>query len=77
MKFIFLVGVFALAFVFGCNNPPPPEQTKVVERETVKVVEVKPEPVKVVVEEEKGTSVKIGPDGATLKTKKVDIDINK
>lgn len=78
MKLIYVTGLLALALTFGCNNPPPQEQTRVVEKETVKVVEVKPEPVKVVVvEEEKGTSLKIGSDGATLKTKKVDIEINK
>lgn len=80
MKFIYLLSALALTFTFGCNNQPAEEQVKVVEKETVKVVEVeKPAAVpatKVVVEQEKGTSIELGPEGGSLKTKKVDIKIN-
>lgn len=80
MKFIYLLSALALTFTFGCNNQPAEEQTKIVEKETVKVVEVeKPAPTpatKVVVEQEKGTSIELGPNGGSLKTKKVDIKVN-
>jgi hypothetical protein len=81
MKFIYLVSALALTFTFGCNNQPQEEQAKVIEKETVKVVEVeKPVPAatKVVVEQEKakGTSIEVGPEGGSLKTKSVDIKIN-
>lgn len=80
MKFIYLLSALALTFTFGCNNQPQDEQVKVVETETVKVVEVeKPAPVpatKVVVEQQKGTSIELGPEGGSLKTKKVDIKVN-
>ena len=83
MKFVYLLSAFALTLTVGCNNQPAPaEETKVVETETTRVVEVeapaKEVPAtKVVVEAEKGTSIKIGPEGGSLKTKGVDIDLNK
>lgn len=81
MKLIYLVSAFALTLTFGCNNQPEaPEtkvveaETKVIEKETVKVVEA---PAKeVVVEKESGTTIQLGPDGGSVKTKKVDIKVN-
>ena len=82
MKFIYLVGAFALTLTFGCNNQPEQEQPVVVEKETVeketvKVVEVETPAEEVVVEEEKGTSVEVSREGGSLKTKDVDIKINR
>lgn len=80
MKFIYVLSALALTFTFGCNNQPVEEQAKVVEKETetVKVIEVEKQApaTKVVVEQEKGTSIELGPEGGSLKTKKVDIKIN-
>lgn len=86
MKIIQLVSAFALTLIFGCNTQPEEVETKIVEKETVKVVEVETPakevvvvetPAKeVVVEEKKGTTIKIGPDGGSIETKKVDISIN-
>ncbi|WP_299700802.1 hypothetical protein [uncultured Pontibacter sp.] len=80
MKFIYLLSALALTFTFGCNKQPQEEQVKVVETETVKVVEVEKSAAtpatKVVMEQEKGTSLELGPEGGSLKTKKVDIKIN-
>lgn len=78
MKLSYLVGALALTFAFGCQ--PAEEQTKVVETETVKVVEVEAPAEKVVVEkatveQEKGTTIKIDRDGGSIETKKVDIKI--
>jgi hypothetical protein len=80
MKFIYLLSALALTFTFGCNNQPVEEQATVVEKETqtVKVIEVEKQApaTKVVVEQEKGTSIELGPEGGSLKTKKVDIKVN-
>lgn len=72
MKFSYLLTMIALTLTFGCNNQPAEDQTK----ETVKVVEVESPAKKVVVEQEKGTSIEIGPEGGSIKTKKVDIKVN-
>ncbi|MFD3002485.1 hypothetical protein ACFS7Z_19085 [Pontibacter toksunensis] len=70
------MSALALTLTVGCNNQPAEEvekETVVVEKETVKVVEA---PVaKVVLEEQKVKSVKIGPDGSSVKTKSVDVEI--
>ena len=86
MKIVHLVSAFALALTLGCTTQPEEAETKVVEKETVKVVEVETPakevivveaPAKeVVVEEQKGTTIKIGPDGGSIETKKVDISVN-
>ncbi len=84
MKLIYLVGAFALTLTFGCTNQPEKEQAavvaqepaKVVEKETVRVVEVETPAKKVTVEENKGTSIEVGPNGGSLKTDRVDIKIN-
>ena len=84
MKFTYLVGMIALTLTFGCNNQPAEEQVKVpaeeqvkvIEKETTKVVEVEAPAKKVAVEQEKGTSIEIGPEGGSIKTKKVDIKVN-
>lgn len=76
MKFTYAVSMLALVLTFGCNNQPADEQVKVVEKETVKVVEVEAPAKKVTVEQEKGTSIEIGPDGGSIKTKKVDIKVS-
>ncbi|GHA74075.1 hypothetical protein [Pontibacter akesuensis] len=80
MKFIYALSACALFLTVGCNNQPEAEQVEVVEKatetETVKVVQVEAPVEKVVVEKEKGTTIKIGPDGGSLETKKVDIKIN-
>lgn len=75
MKFIYVLSALALTFTVGCNNQPAKEAAEVVEKEIVKVVEVEAPVAKVVVEEQKGTSVKIGPDGGSVKTKSVDVEI--
>lgn len=80
MKLIYLVGALALTLTFGCDSQPAEEQTKVIEKETVKVVEVDAPAEKVVVEkapveEEKGTTIKIDREGGSIETKKVDIKI--
>lgn len=76
MKFSYLLTMIALTLTFGCNNQPAEDQTEVVEKETIKVVEVESPAKKVVVEQEKGTSIEIGPEGGSIKTKKVDIKVN-
>ncbi len=59
MKIVYLLGFLALSMTFGCNDKPA--------KETVKVVEV---PAK-----DTSTKITIGPDGGSVKTKKVDIEI--
>lgn len=81
MKLIYLVSAFALTLTIGCNTQPETAETpvveaetKVIEKETVRVVEA---PAKeVMVEKESGTTIQVGPDGGSLKTKKVDIKVN-
>ena len=77
MKLIYLVSMIALMLTFGCNNQPAPAEAEapIVEKETVKVVEVETPAKKVVVEEEKGTSIQIDSEGGSVKTKKVDIKV--
>jgi hypothetical protein len=83
MKLIYVLGAFALALsVVSCNEQPKETTTTIIETEKVievpKAVVVEVEtPKAVVVEEKKETSIKIGPDGGSLNTKKVDIEINK
>ncbi len=73
MKFIYLISAIAL-LTFSCNYEAKEAETKVVERETIKETEVKAE---VVPEKEKGTTVKVGPDGGSIETESVDIEIKK
>ncbi len=70
MKIIYLLSFCAL-FTFSCNQPAESE-TKIIEKETVKVVEVEAAPIK---EEQKGTTVKIGPGGGSVKTEGVSVEI--
>ena len=69
MKFIYLLSAVAL-LSFSCNNQPKEAETKVIERETIKEVEVEAAPKK-----EKGTTVKVGPDGGSVETENVEIEI--
>ena len=71
MKFIYLISAIAL-ISFSCNNQPKEAETKVIERETIREVEVKAEAAP---KKEKGTTVKVGPDGGSIETEKVDIKI--
>ncbi len=71
MKIIYLLSFCAL-LTFSCNNQPAESETKIIEKETVKVVEVEVAPKK---EEPKGTTVKVGPGGGSLKTEGVSIEI--
>ena len=65
MKFIYLFS--ALAFLsFSCNNA----ETKVIEKETIKEIEVEVAPKK-----EKKTTIKIGPDGGSIETEGVEVEI--
>jgi hypothetical protein len=62
MKIIYVVGMLFLSMTFGCKEKTVTE--KVVEKE----VEVK-------VEKGADTQIKIGPDGGSVKTKKVEVEI--
>lgn len=75
MKLIYVLSALALTVTVGCNNQPEKAQAEVVEKETVRVVEVEAPAEQVVVKEDKGTSIKIGPDGGSVKTKSVDVEI--
>lgn len=75
MKTMYLIGACALAmFAASCNEKPA-------ETKTIIITEKPADPPKTVVveveKEKKGTSVKIGPDGGSVKTKDVDIEVNK
>ncbi|MFN6945861.1 MAG: hypothetical protein ACK4ND_13010, partial [Cytophagaceae bacterium] len=59
MKSIFLLSAFAGTLMFACNNTTPQEE---------KVIEVEAPAQKVVVEEDKGTSVKLNSDGGSVST---------
>ncbi|HEX8575353.1 MAG TPA: hypothetical protein VF677_03585 [Flavobacterium sp.] len=91
MKLNYLLGVCVLSLsLASCNEQPktdtpvvvetPAETTVVVKQVVVEQPKAETKPVvekeKVVVEEEKRTQISIGSDGASLKTKKVDIKIN-
>ncbi|WP_187264640.1 hypothetical protein [Pontibacter beigongshangensis] len=82
MRFIYMVSALALFITAGCNNQPEQaevvEKEVVVEKETVREVQVeaKAPATKVTVEKEKGTSLEINREGGSLKTKDVDIKIN-
>lgn len=71
MKFIYLLSAVAL-LSFSCNNQPKEAETKVIERETIREVEVEAEAAP---EKEKGTTVKVGPDGGSVETENVAIEI--
>lgn len=77
MKFIYLIGAFALTLTFGCNNAPQ-EEAKVIEKETI-IVESEAPSTTVIVEEkeEAGTKVVIGPNGGSLESKDLDLEIKK
>ncbi len=62
MKIIYVLGFLALSMTFGCKEKPA--------KETVKVIEV-PAPAA----KDEATKIKIGPDGGSVKTKKVEIEI--
>jgi hypothetical protein len=69
MKTIYLIGVCALVLLAAsCNEKPKETQTIIIEKE----VEEKPVPV-----EEKRTTIKVGPDGGSVKTKDVDVEVKK
>lgn len=90
MKLNYLLGVCVLSLSLGACSEQPKNETPVVvetqaeKTEVVKVVVEQPkvetkvvvEKEKVVVEEEKDTKISIGSKSASLKTKKVDIQLN-
>jgi len=65
MKITYLLFAFALLATVGCNNQPAKE-TKT---ETVKIIEVE-KPAK-----ESETSISVGPNGGSVKTKKIDVKV--
>jgi len=69
MKITYLLFAFALILTVGCNNQPAKE-TKT-ETETVRVIEVEKAPVK----KESETTISVGPNGGSVKTKKVDVKV--
>lgn len=69
MKLIYLLGACALTLSLVSCNDQPKENTS----STTIQVEV---PEKVVVEEKKGTSIKFNSDGGSVKTDKVEIEVN-
>lgn len=70
MKFIYLLSVVALSFIFGCTSKEEKtSETKTVE--TVKVIE-KEAPA----EDETATKIKVDSEGGSVKTKDVEIEIN-
>lgn len=71
MKIIYLLS-FCAFLTFSCNNQPAERETTVIEKETIKVLEVEATPKK---EEQKGTTVKVGPDGGSVKTEGVSVEI--
>ena len=74
MKFTYLLGAFALTFIFGCSSTTE-EKTKVLETKTVETVkEVEAEAT--VKKEEAKTTIKVGPEGGSVKTSEVEIEIN-
>ncbi|HSJ68579.1 MAG TPA: hypothetical protein VK921_12925 [Anditalea sp.] len=68
MKITYLFFALALLVTVGCNNQPAKE-TKT---ETIKVVEVEAaeKPAK-----ESETTISVGPNGGSVKTKKVDVKV--
>lgn len=66
MKITYLFFALVLLVSVGCNNQPAKE-TKT---ETVKVVEVEAAPAK-----ESETTISVGPNGGSVKTKKVDVKV--
>ena len=90
MKLTYLLSVCLLSLSLGaCNEQPKNGSQAVVETRTDTTVVVKEvveqpkeetkvvvEKEKVVVEQEQKTQISVGSDGASLKTKKVDIKIN-
>jgi hypothetical protein len=86
MKFIYFLSACALTLATACNEQPAAEthetETKTVEThetyvDTVRVVETPPPAQTPPPAEEKGTSVNIGPSGTSVKTKNVNVEINK
>ena len=86
-KLTYLISACVLAFsITACNNQPKETVTEtktetikevVVPKEVAAPKEVKEVPVqKVEVKEKKSTSVKIGPNGGSLESDHMDIEIN-
>jgi len=67
MKITYLLFAFALILTVGCNNQPAKET----QTETIKVIEVEKAPVK----KESETTISVGPNGGTVKTKKIDVKV--
>jgi hypothetical protein len=59
---MYVVGILFLSLTFACKEKPVEE----------KVIEKK---VEVTVEKDAATKIKIGPDGGSVKTKKVEVEI--
>jgi hypothetical protein len=64
MKVIYLVSALALTCMFSCNKVKEEKSTAAT-----------PVTTKAVVDQEKETTIKIGPDGGSLKTKNVELEI--
>lgn len=73
MKVIYFVCALALTCMFSCNKV---KETKAADTQTSTTVEVQAPATKVVVEKEKETSIKIGPEGGSIKTKNVEVEID-
>lgn len=74
MKVIHLVSALALSFMFSCNQVKE-EKSNDTKTETPEAV-VEAPAAKVVVEKEKETSIKIGPEGGSIKTEKLEVVID-
>ena len=73
MKFIYLLSACALSLSMGsCNqDKAPATETKT---EIIKVEAPAPEK-KIIVEEKKPNTIVISPEGTSVKTKKIDVEI--
>lgn len=75
MKVIHLVSALALSLMFSCNQVKE-EKSNDADTETAKVIVVETPAAKVAVEKEKGTSIKIGPNGGSIKTENIEVEID-
>lgn len=71
MKFTSLLFTFALLGIVGCHNQPTQQTKTETKTETVKMIEVETPAKKV----ESETSISVGPNGGSVKTKKIDVKV--
>lgn len=77
MKFIYLICASALTFTTACSEEAKTTETHT---ETIREVEVEKETpeTKVVIEEDKeATEVSVSPNSGSLKTKGLEVEVNK